>query len=190
MAHDDLDGVGLISHAEIDRRLPAIDQLLGMYNGALVPVGGIILWSGSTGSIPTGWALCDGGNGTPDLTNRFVVGAGGSYGVGDTGGAATSDLAHTHASGSYATDEDTHEHSFNSTSTEIGSSSTTTVQSGTGATVPAELHSHDLSGTYLETAIQTDTHSHDVTGSSASAGSGSQENRPPYYALAYIMRIE
>ena len=53
------------------------------------PSGGIIMWSGSTASIPSGWHLCDGTSGTPDLQDRFVVGAGLSYGVGNTGGAAT-----------------------------------------------------------------------------------------------------
>jgi hypothetical protein len=52
-----------------------------------VPSGGIIMWSGSIGSIPSGWSLCDGTNGTPDLRDRFVVGAGGSYAVDATGGA-------------------------------------------------------------------------------------------------------
>ena len=52
----------------------------------LVPTGCIMFWSGSMEDIPEGWALCDGNNGTPDLRDRFVVGAGGDYAVGDTGG--------------------------------------------------------------------------------------------------------
>ena len=51
-----------------------------------MPTGGIIMWSGSTGSIPTGWALCDGSNGTPDLRSRFILGAGGTHSVGESGG--------------------------------------------------------------------------------------------------------
>lgn len=50
------------------------------------PVGGIIIWSGSESNIPNNWQLCDGTNGTPDLRNQFVVGAGGIYNVGNTGG--------------------------------------------------------------------------------------------------------
>ena len=53
-----------------------------------IPSGGIILWSGSTGSVPSGWYLCDGTNGTPDLRNSFIVGAGNTYAVGATGGTA------------------------------------------------------------------------------------------------------
>jgi hypothetical protein len=58
-----------------------------------IPSGAIVMWSGSIGSIPSGYYLCDGQNGTPDLRDRFVVGAGNTYAVGNTGGftsAATS----------------------------------------------------------------------------------------------------
>ncbi len=51
---------------------------------ATIPVGGIIMWSGSINDIPSGWQLCNGSNGTPDLTDRFIVGA--SNNIGDTGG--------------------------------------------------------------------------------------------------------
>ena len=52
----------------------------------MVPKGGIIIWSGSVNDIPAGWVLCDGSNGTPDLRDRFVLGAGNNYTVGATGG--------------------------------------------------------------------------------------------------------
>lgn len=58
----------------------------------MVSSGIICLWSGSVASIPAGWALCDGNNGTPDLRNRFLVGAGDTYSVDDTGG----NVNHTH----------------------------------------------------------------------------------------------
>lgn len=51
-----------------------------------VPSGTITLWSGAIVDIPSGWYLCDGNNGTPNLKNRFVVGAGGNFAVGDSGG--------------------------------------------------------------------------------------------------------
>lgn len=72
--------------------------LIGTANlgGAFVPSGGIIIWSGAISAIPTGWAICDGNNGTPDLTDRFVLHAdadsGGTNDVGDTGGASTHTL--------------------------------------------------------------------------------------------------
>ncbi len=62
-----------------------------------VPVGGIIMWSGATNAIPSGWALCDGQNGTPNLQDRFIVGAGSTYAVDATGGSADATLvSHTH----------------------------------------------------------------------------------------------
>ena len=59
--------------------------------GTTIPAGGIIMWSGSLGNIPVGWALCDGSQGTPDLRDRFIVGSGLSYGTGQTGGSTTHD---------------------------------------------------------------------------------------------------
>ncbi len=60
--------------------------------GVGIPSGAIVMWSGVVSAIPTGWALCNGSNGTPDLRDRFVVGAGSTYGVGATGGEATHTL--------------------------------------------------------------------------------------------------
>lgn len=53
----------------------------------------IVLWSGALVDIPDGWVLCDGNNGTPDLRNRFIIGAGDTYAPGDSGG--STDHAHT-----------------------------------------------------------------------------------------------
>lgn len=49
----------------------------------------IAIWSGAIADIPAGWQICDGTNGTPDLRDRFVVGAGAQFDPGDTGGATT-----------------------------------------------------------------------------------------------------
>lgn len=61
--------------------------------GHLMPSGGIIMWSGAVTNIPSGWVLCDGSHGTPDLRDRFMIGAGGSYGVGSTGGAVSQSVS-------------------------------------------------------------------------------------------------
>lgn len=67
------------------------------------PIGGIIIWSGSEDNIPENWHLCDGTNGTPNLRDRFVLGAGSTYDVGAAGGEAAHTLttleipAHNHA---------------------------------------------------------------------------------------------
>lgn len=64
---------------------------------ANVASGIIIMWGGSIDNIPDGWYLCDGNNGTPNLTNRFIVGAGSTYNVDDVGGSANAIIsAHTH----------------------------------------------------------------------------------------------
>ena len=70
-----------------------------------IALGAITQYSGSVASIPTGYQLCDGTNGTPDLRNKFVVGAGDTYAVGDEGGAET----HTHDFGSVEHEHDLEE---------------------------------------------------------------------------------
>lgn len=67
------------------------DDMVDQLNTAM-PSGGIIMWSGAIVDIPSGWFLCNGSNGTPDLRDRFVVGAGNGYAVAATGGAATHTL--------------------------------------------------------------------------------------------------
>ncbi len=125
--------------------------------GGIVPSGGIIMWSGAANAIPTGYALCDGNNNTPDLRNRFVVGAGSgsNYSVNDTGGA---------------------------------DSVTLTVNQ-----IPA--HTHTYIDQYVAInngyrpwpANNNDCAARDVNSGSAGGGQ-SHENRPPYYALCFIMK--
>jgi hypothetical protein len=80
----------------------------------LLPYGVICMWAGAVATVPAGWHLCDGTAGTPDLRNRFVVGAGNSYGVGATGGATTAAAAtdtqgwHSHAGATGAAGDHTH----------------------------------------------------------------------------------
>ena len=136
-----------------------------------VPSGGIILWSGSTGSVPSGWYLCDGTNGTPDLRNSFIVGAGNTYAVGATGGTADAIVvSHTHTATSVVTDLG-HQHPYGlpgAGSNQIGN------QSG-GQSQPG--------GTGVSTTGIT------VATTNATAGtSGTNQNLPPYYALAYIQK--
>jgi hypothetical protein len=81
----------------------------------LLPTGIITMWSGSIATIPTGWYLCDGTNGTPNLKDRFIVGAGNTYAVSATGGSADATLpTHTHTLSSSGTTSGTsndHSHS-------------------------------------------------------------------------------
>ena len=149
-----------------------------------VPSGGIIMWSGSIVSIPSGWVLCDGNNSTPNLQDRFIVGAGSTYAVDATGGAATVTLsaaqmpAHNHTvsvSGSTNT-TGSHSHTYlRSTSIRGGG--------GTDYNVPMDL------GTHATSAAGDHAHSVTASGTTSTAGSGAaHENLPPYYALAYIMK--
>ena len=74
------------------------DAVVTLESGAdqpLIEAGTILIWSGALSSIPTGWTLCDGTNGTPDLTDRFVVGAGSSYAVEAVGGSTSSSISST-----------------------------------------------------------------------------------------------
>lgn len=68
---------------------PMLMRALDEVRRFLMPSRGIIMWSGTAADIPTGWALCDGTGGTPDLTDRFILGAGKTYQPGANGGAAT-----------------------------------------------------------------------------------------------------
>jgi len=144
-----------------------------------IPVGLITMWSGSIASIPAGWALCNGTSGTPDLRDRFVVGAGSTYAVGDTGGFNTITLdttqipSHTHTGSGTSGSTDlahTHTGSGNTGSTSINHSHTF---SGSGSTGTAGNHSHTVNDPGHRHQIATSN-----TGSSfgkADVGDGSPE---------------
>lgn len=76
------------TQVNVDRNLNTAGKLMEGGN-ALLPTGSIIMWYGSVSSIPLGWRLCNGQNGTPDLRDRFVMGAGGGIAAGQRGGSST-----------------------------------------------------------------------------------------------------
>ncbi len=124
-----------------------------------IPVGGIMMWSGAIPDIPAGWALCDGTNGTPDLRNKFIVGAGALYTVGNTGGAASVALS--------VAQMPSHRHRV------MGAVNG-------GSYVPyLEISTRDPA------ALSTESYMENMLGYAGS--NGSHENRPPYYALCFIM---
>jgi hypothetical protein len=75
-----------------------VTNLVAQNCSGFVPVGSIIMWSGDEAAanlIPDNWKLCDGTNGTPDLRDRFIVGAGNDYDIGDIGGTESVTLTAT-----------------------------------------------------------------------------------------------
>jgi hypothetical protein len=172
-----------------DVTIQTYDNLYGIIGTAPTPptptpAGVIVLWSGSIGSIPAGWVLCNGSNGTPDLRNRFIVGAGSTYAVDATGGSADAIVvSHTHtatsSSSSVVTDPG-HTHDV------LGGSSGS-YQPGGGYGASFGTNGNDAGDTGSRTTgitVATTT-----TTTNASAGtSGTNANLPPYYALCYIMK--
>ena len=143
--------------------------------GTTIPTGMISLWYGSIGSVPAGWYLCDGTNGTPDLRNRFVVGAGSTYSVSQTGGSADAIVvSHTHTATSPVTDPG-HVHSTEAVvNVALAGAGSSIVLTTTGAS------SGDVNSAVTGITVATTV---------ASAGtSGTNANLPPYYALAYVMK--
>ena len=81
--------IDLLKNSSFETKMDLLIAALSGSSGSGVPNGAIIMWSGTVATIPDGFSLCDGSNGTPDLRNRFVVGASGTYAVGATGGGST-----------------------------------------------------------------------------------------------------
>lgn len=127
-----------------------------------IPIGGIIMWSGSIDSIPTDWALCDGSNNTPNLKDRFVVGAGNGYNPGDTGGENTVTLNINQIP--------SHDHL-------VYGQDNNAVATGNVSNEVANVASRGSGNAFFSRTT------------SLSGGGQAHENRPPYYALAFIMRI-
>ncbi|MFA6914202.1 MAG: hypothetical protein WCQ83_03255 [Endomicrobiia bacterium] len=134
-------------------------SIVGTTEYYMVPKGAIIIWSGAIDKIPSGWVLCDGSNGTPNLTDRFVLGAGNSYAVGISSGEATHTLtiaempSHSHT---IAVQNNSENGSSNSINT-VGSPGT----------------SYEFNNTWT---------------TNDSGGTVPHNNMPPYYSLCYIMK--
>ena len=138
-----------------------------------VPSGCILIWSGSAGSIPSGFVICDGTNGTPDLRNSFIIGAGNSYTVGQTGGSTSATLTQGNLPNVNFTTTITdpgHDHSYEQPGGSVGAFASATANSGpsTGTTGTA------------------------TTGISIIVNSGGSNTPvstlPPFYALCYIYK--
>lgn len=139
-----------------------------------IPSGAIVMWSGSIASIPSGWLLCNGASGTPDLRDRFVVGAGSTYAVAATGGTADAVVvSHTHTA---TVTDPGHTHATSPATSLIG----TAQQNAPGGAVANPGTPSTLSIVSATTGIS--------VANSTTGVSGTGQNLPPYYALAYIMK--
>ena len=126
--------------------------------GAGLVAGMIIMFQGAT--APSGWAFCDGQNGTPDLRDRFIVGSGNTYNLNATGGNANAVLishSHEYVTSSGTTDVDGHPN-------------TVTVLTGSQT-------------------VATSTTGFNASGTAKQNQAGTNKNLPPYYALAFIIKV-
>ena len=146
---------------------------------ATIPSGVIVLWSGSIGAIPSGWYLCDGTNGTPNLKDSFVVGAGNTYPVAGTGGSANAVIpSHTHSATSTSTVTDpSHFHGVNLTSTNV-----------VGGGANGGFYPNPSNGSVTTAAATTGITVATSTTNQSTGVSATNANLPPYYALAYIQK--
>ena len=145
----------------------------------IIPTGLISMWSGSILNIPSGWLLCDGTSGTPDLRDRFVVGAGSTYIPGTSGGSANATLpSHNHTFTGTAMDAHNHSTTFNQT--QKGNNATPFMLSN-----PFIGENNNGSVALATTSVSAGTPSGTI---STEGVSGVNANLPPYYALAYIMK--
>ena len=153
-----------------------------------IPIGGIIMWSGTDAAVPANWVLCDNSlaaqsAGAPNLVDRFIVGRGSAYAADATGGQADSTLV-------------SHSHTTNSTSKTLTGaivkiSEGFNVQgTATGVFTKTNDGNNSVTGSSSTSPVSgvtmdaTHTHGTDTQGSAAT-----NANLPPYYAIAYIMRV-
>jgi len=149
-----------MSVGSVDAQLNSLQSQVNSINTQIAPNGMITMWSGSIGSIPPFWRLCNGGNGTPDMRDRFIVGAGNSYSVNATGGVQSVTLTLSQIP--------SHQHDFIKRTAGHA-------DGGDEEAFPGPFSYNDGSG--------------DVRDVRPAGGGGSHENRPPYYALCYIMKV-
>lgn len=155
------------------------------------PSGGIIMWSGLISAIPTGWYLCNGSNSTPDLRDKFIIGA-----SADSGGVVKTNVtgSYTQTGGSKDAIVVAHTHSVSGTTGNMSANAShrhpliTSGGQGSANSANNLIAGSGTSGQY-NTDYTSVEHTHSLTGTAASTGSsGTDANLPPYFALAFIMK--
>ena len=174
----------------------AVNGLSERIDNEGMPAGAIIMWSGTIdtngnpvigGTADTNWQICDATNGTPDLRDRFVVGSGGSYTTGDTGGVNSVTLntgqmpRHSHYFSATTSTGGYHNHSYYDR-----------WHQGDDSADHGNKHVGTENYTdWSKTTNWSGSHSHNVSGNTRdTGGNASHENRPLYYALAFIMKVQ
>lgn len=168
---------------------------------ALLPTGVITMWSGTIATIPSGWLLCDGTSGTPDLRNRFIIGA-----DADSGGAAKTTITGSATQTGGSKDAITVSHTHTASVTDAGHRHYTTYDGlvGTSASFQSQIGRSTYSSAdggyegYYSRGVSDTTQANASTSSTATTGisvsnsttgsSGTNANLVPYYALAFIMK--
>ena len=194
--------LNITGNFQLDGSVGTSGQVLVSQGSGSTPIWGdafiagmIMMWSGTIATIPSGWALCDGTNSTPDLRNKFIIGANA-----DDSGAAKTNVtgSATQSGGSKDAIVVSHTHTFSGTADDKYITQVTRYQGGTHystITVPY----NDTFSDKIETGrddggnrglqFKGITASSSISGTTSSAGSsGTNANLPPYYALAFIMK--
>ncbi len=174
-------------------------------NFSAIPIGCIVMWSGTIATIPSGWRLCDGTNSTPDLRDKFVIGArtdansraqttvtgSNSY----TGGTKDAQvIAHSHTAtttGSTNSDTNSWSASLRSERSELYANGGIATQGADYTMLRGTANDYSTNNTVVNLS-HSHTHSHtiSVTTTINSEGvSGTNANLPPYYAVAFIMKV-
>jgi len=226
------------SNATIDVTIDSPKVFIANFQAQTFPVGGIVMWGGSAGvfdgtgfgtGVLSGWALCNGNNGTPDLKGKFIVGYSEATGdvdyntIGKTGGEKTHTLStaelpsHNHSgssdsqnvsitvnvsgdiSGNTGSNNRGHTHSYydeyypwqyisNGDGSDRRGIQIPLVNNGRNTGGESQNHTHSFSGSFSGSGTGSQNHSHTITVGYTGSGTA-HENRPPYYTLAYIMKL-
>lgn len=189
--------VGSIDTLTTPRKINGVD-FDGSSDINTFQAGMIMLWHGDSASIPATWYLCNGSNGTPNLMDMFVVGAGSAYAVGATGGStnavvvshthsASTDSQGNHTHNAWSDAQGEHSHTLNGQTIQGNISQAPSALTDVGTrplgntTNPAGNHAHNIG---INAA---GSHGHNIA-VSTNGESGTNKNLPPYYALCYIMK--
>jgi microcystin-dependent protein len=142
-----------------------------------IPANIIVAWSGAINEIPSGWVLCNGSNDTPDLRNRFIIGAEDIYNLNDTGGSANYTLP-------------THNHTSSNTNTQSNHSHGLTIHTPNDSNSTGSFLNGVFNAPQAASGVTVNAggaHSHTVT-IVEEGEDPTNKNLPPYYALAFIMK--